>query len=194
MKVTDRSQAAYEAAALNQKKHEGSRETKAEKAQEKEAGVVKDQLIKGEPETKATYEKPAPVRDEQSIQRLMDESNRAHQQLRELVIRMLERQGMSADRLKQDGEPVNIDNEARAELEAMLGPDGEYGVEKTSDRIVDFAIALSGGDKEKAELLRDAIIQGFKEAEKALGGLPEISQKTYDRVMEKFDAWVNSEN
>ncbi len=194
MKITDQSTAAHEAAQYHQKKAERSQAKVAgDKEQVKKTGEIQDKLTKSEPAHKATYDKPTPVRNEQEIQRLMEESNRAHQHLRELVIRLLERQGMSAERLKEESLKVEIDDEARAELEAMLGADGEYGVEKTSDRIVDFAIALSGGDKEKAGFLKDAIIQGFKEAEKALGGLPEISQKTYDRVMEKFDAWVNGE-
>lgn len=194
MKVTDRQTAAYEAAQQHQKKTERSQDKpQVENNKGKQVGEIEDKLTKSEPVEKITYDKPAPVRNEQEIQRLMEESNRAHQHLRELVIRLLERQGMSADRLKEEGLEVKMDDEARADLEAMLAHDGEYGVEKTSDRIVDFAIALSGGDKAKAGLLKDAIIQGFKEAEKALGGLPEISQKTYDRVIEKFDAWANGE-
>ena len=35
-------------------------------------------------------------------------------------------------------------------------------------------------------------MKGFKEAEKAWGGkLPEISQKTYDEVLKRFDEWEN---
>ena len=36
--------------------------------------------------------------------------------------------------------------------------------------------------------MKDAFIKGYKQAEKQWGGeLPEISKKTYDAVMEKFD-------
>ena len=43
--------------------------------------------------------------------------------------------------------------------------------------------------------MKDAFIKGFKDATKAWGKeLPELSQKTYDKVMEKFDAWANDEN
>ena len=34
-----------------------------------------------------------------------------------------------------------------------IAEDGYWGVEKTSDRILDFAKALSGGDKDKADEL-----------------------------------------
>lgn len=192
MKITDRQANAYEAAVQHQKKVEGNQHKATDKEKDKK-NVVADKLTKSEPVQKATYDRPAAVRDDKVVDRLLSESNRAHEHLRELVIRLLERQGMSAERLKQEGPEVKIDDEARSELEALLGPEGELGIEKTSDRIVDFAIALSGGDKEKAGLLRDAIAKGFEEAEKALGELPEISKQTYDRVMEKFDAWAKGE-
>ena len=61
-------------------------------------------------------------------------------------------------------------------------------MEKTSDRIIDFATALTGGDPSKIEDMRAAFKKGYEQAEKAWGGeLPEISQKTYDAVMQKFD-------
>jgi hypothetical protein len=41
--------------------------------------------------------------------------------------------------------------------------------------------------------LKNAIIQGFKEAKKEFGGkLPDISQRTYDEVMKKLDEWEQS--
>ena len=64
-----------------------------------------------------------------------------------------------------------------------------------SERILSFAMALTGGDPDKIEDMKDAFIKGFKEATKAWGKeLPELSQKTYDKVMEKFDAWANDDN
>ena len=42
------------------------------------------------------------------------------------------------------------------------------------------------------EEMKDAFIKGYKQAEKQWGGeLPEISKKTYDAVMEKFDKLMN---
>ena len=44
------------------------------------------------------------------------------------------------------------------------------------------------GDPDKIESMREAFKKGYAQAEKTWGGsLPEISQKTYDAVMEKFD-------
>lgn len=85
-----------------------------------------------------------------------------------------------------------VDAETKANAQAAIAEDGYWGVNQTSDRIVDFAIALSGGDTSKAETLLDAFKQGFDEATKAWGKeLPEISKKTYDAVLEKFEAWKN---
>jgi len=70
---------------------------------------------------------------------------------------------------------------------------GRFSPENLSDNIVDFAKNISGGNKSKFKELKNAIIKGFKEAEKILGGeLPEISNKTYDLVMEKMEDWKSS--
>ena len=59
---------------------------------------------------------------------------------------------------------------------------------QTSDRIIQFATALTGGDPDKIEEMREAFKKGYKQAEKTWGGeLPEISKQTYEAVMKKFD-------
>ena len=85
-----------------------------------------------------------------------------------------------------------VDAETKAQAQKDIAEDGYWGVEKTSDRIVDFAKALSGGDEKKADELIGAFKKGFDQATKAWGKtLPDISQKTYDRVLEKMDNWKN---
>ncbi len=85
-----------------------------------------------------------------------------------------------------------VDEETKKNAREAISEDGYWGVNQTSDRIVDFAIALSGNDPSKAEELLDAFKKGFDEATKAWGkDLPDISQKTYDAVLSKFDAWKN---
>ncbi len=85
-----------------------------------------------------------------------------------------------------------VDAETKAQAQKDIAEDGYWGVEKTSDRIVDFAKALSGGDEKKADELIGAFKKGFEQATKAWGKtLPDISQKTYDRVLEKMDNWKN---
>ncbi len=81
-----------------------------------------------------------------------------------------------------------VDDTTKAQAQADIAEDGYWGVEATSDRIIDFAKALTGGDPSKIEDMRKAFEKGFKQAEDTFGGkLPEISQKTFDAVMAKFD-------
>lgn len=81
-----------------------------------------------------------------------------------------------------------VDPATKAQAQADIAEDGYWGVNATSDRIVDFAVALAGDDPEKLEEMRAAFQKGFVQAAETWGGqLPDISQKTYDAVMEKFD-------
>lgn len=81
-----------------------------------------------------------------------------------------------------------VDAATKAQAQADVAEDGYWGVEQTSDRIIDFANALTGGDPDKIEDMREAFKKGYQQAEDAWGGeLPEISKKTYDAVMQKFD-------
>ena len=145
----------------------------------------------------AVYEKTeqketSHVYDKNTILKLKRQSQEAHSQLIRLVQEMLKRQGKSLELLGAD-EIVEVDETARLEAKALIGPDGPLGAEAVSQRLVDFAIAISGGDKSKAETLRSAIEQGFKEAEKILGELPDVSKETYKLTMEKLDAWAKEE-
>ena len=154
-----------------------------------------DKFEKSEVAKDATYQKPVFNRDEDTIARIKAEVDQAQSNLRNLVKRLLEKQGMTFNDLKIDGEDIKIDEETRIEAQKSIDEGGEFSVESVSDRMVDFAKAISGGDKSKIGLLRDAIEKGFKEAEKAFGGeLPEISHKTLARTMEKLDAWENEGN
>ncbi len=131
------------------------------------------------------------------VEKLKADAEQRTAQLRSLVEKMMTKQGEAigtADSMwsflaKGD---FTVDAAAKAQAEADIAEDGYWGVEQTSDRILDFAKALSGNDPEKADLLLDAFKKGFKEATKSWGqDLPDISQRTYDAVVEKFDAWKN---
>ena len=73
--------------------------------------------------------------------------------LRGLVLNMLKEQGIdfkiAAD---QKGAPgIDISQLSREEAQALIADDGYFGVEQTSDRIVDFAIAMAGGDERRCD-------------------------------------------
>ena len=76
---------------------------------------------------------------------------------------------------------------------ADIAEDGYWGVEKTSDRIVDFAVALGGTDSAKLSKMKTAIDEGFNKAKAALGGsLPDISSQTMNAVYERLNAIANN--
>ena len=110
--------------------------------------------------------------------------------LRNLVVKTLQDQGLELQFSTGDGE-VNFNTMTQEEAQDLVSEDGYFGVDKTSQRIVDFAINGFGRDPEKLQQMKDAIDQGFKDAQDAFGGaLPEISQQTYEAIMEKLDAFA----
>jgi hypothetical protein len=110
--------------------------------------------------------------------------------LKDLVNRLLSRQGITWE-AAMAGETVEIDDETRAEAKALIAEDGYWGVEQTSTRIFEMAVANAGGDTEKLDQIKAAIDKGFGMAKETLGGtLPEISLDTYDAVMAKLDSWA----
>ena len=110
--------------------------------------------------------------------------------LRGLVTSMLKEQGI--DFKVANGErPIDISELSQEEAVELISEDGYFGVEQTSDRIVDLAIAAAGGDTSKIDAIKEGVEKGFNEALQAFNGwLPDISYDTYDAVMEKLDAWA----
>lgn len=158
-------------------------------AQEKKViGVKKEKLEAGASYEPSKLEDNTHVYNRLSIEKLKKESEDVYQSLKDMVEKMLTQQGKTFQQLRP-GDSVKIDEASRMEAKKLIGEDGPLGVEAMSDKIVDFAKGISGGDKGKLKTLVGAIGKGFKEAERILGGLPDISRKTYDRIMEKLDIW-----
>ena len=146
----------------------------------------------------ATTSKPSTDRSA-IVAQLKADSEQRMSQLLNIVKQTISKQGGAigtADSMWQflAGGNFTVDAETKAQAQADIAEDGYWGVEQTSDRIVDFAKALSGNDSSKAEELLSAFKKGFSQATKTWGSsLPDISQRTYDAVLEKFDTWVNGE-
>lgn len=116
--------------------------------------------------------------------------NDGYDQLRGLVANLLKEQGLDLKIAVGDAE-VNIEEISQEEAQALVAEDGYFGVEQTSDRIVDFAKAISGNDPSRIKAIKEGIEKGFNEALEAFGGsLPDISYQTYDAVYEKLDSWI----
>lgn len=129
------------------------------------------------------------------VAKLKADAEQRTAQLKSLVEKMMTKQGAAigkADsmwRFLANGN-FTVDAATKAQAQADIAEDGYWGVEQTSDRILDFAKALSGNDPDKADELLEAFKKGFKQATGAWGkDLPDISQRTYDAVVEKFENW-----
>ena len=86
----------------------------------------------------------------------------------------------------------NADPQTIKDAQASIADDGYWGVNQTSDRLVSMAIALSGGDSEKADEMMAAIEKGYQQATKAWGEqLPDICQRTMEATRQKMDDWKN---
>lgn len=137
--------------------------------------------------------------DTETISKLKADAERRTMQLRSLVEKLLLNQGSSYSiandedmyKLLREGK-VEVDAKTAAQAKKDIAEDGYWGVEQTSDRIVSFAKALSGGDPDKADEMITAFIKGFKDATKAWGDeLPDICQNTYNATIDKLNAWKN---
>ena len=176
---------------LNQQNvKKAEQEVKPEKVKEKEVEYIPS----AETDKKVTYDKPGIKKADQNvISELKRASDERYANLKRMVEEMLARQGMTF-RDVEAGKTVEVDETTRAEAQAAIADGGEFSAEAVSDRIVEFAKAVSGEDKSKLDLLIGAIDEGFAQAKAVLGGtLPDISQRTYDLIMEKLNAWKNEE-
>ena len=152
-----------------------------------------------EPSTdaKQTDSVTAKQKNEAIISKLKAETEARTQQLQQLVQQMISKQGNAYGQANDMWKFLasgnfTVDAQTKAQAQADIAEDGYWGVEQTSDRILDFAKALSGDDPSKADELLNAFKKGFEQATKAWGkDLPSISQDTYKAVEEKFNKWKN---
>ncbi len=155
-------------------------------------------------ETKGEY-----IVDEKTVNELLEQSRRQTEEAKVLFSKIFSNQAnanglaegydvMSSieQSIRNYAETGSLDFEVSEEVSAQaredVSEDGYYGVKQTSERILSFAKAISGGDPDKIEELRGAVDKAFSEVEEMFGGeLPELSQNTYDAVMQGFDEWAN---
>lgn len=114
-------------------------------------------------------------------------------QLQSIVEKMLTKQGQTYGKANDiwsilSSGNFTVDAATKAQAQADIAEDGYWGVSQTSQRILDFASALTGGDPSQIEKMRSAFLKGYKQAEKTWGGnLPGICKQTYDAVLKGFD-------
>lgn len=129
------------------------------------------------------------------IAKLKADAEARTEQLRSIVQKMMAGQGDAYGKANDmwqflAGGNFTVDAATKLQAQKDIAEDGYWGVKQTSDRIIDFAKALTGGNPDKIDEMRSAFEKGFKQATKTWGrDLPSISSQTYDAVMSKFDDW-----
>lgn len=195
-------------AAANIKNPEKKNETTAENT-----GVTSNEKTSGFDETAAVYEKTsetetsgtvsnknAGIDRDAIITQMKADIDARMNQLTSIVQEMMTGQGKSYSFATGDDSiwkflasgDFTVTEAAKLQAQEDIAEDGYWGVEQTSERILDFAKALAGNDASKADELFEAFKKGYSQATKSWGkDLPEISQKTYEAVEKKFEAWKN---
>jgi hypothetical protein len=163
------------------------------KSDVKEKNDVAAVYEKSDSKVEASDQKKLYKPDKAMISKLKADADSHKKQLQDIVDKLITKQGKAFDiangkNLKNLYAGLNVDAKTRAQAQADISEDGYYGVKQTSQRIFDFAMALSGGDPDKMEKMRSAFEKGFKKATKSWGDkLPDICQQTYDAVQSMFD-------
>lgn len=129
--------------------------------------------------------------DSIEINKLISDNEKRINEFKEQIKKMIAKQGEESN-LTLFGQKINVSLEDSQKAAQQVEEGGEYSIDAVSTRIMDMAKALSGGDKSKISLLKDAVIKGFEAAGMEFNdgaGLPEICNKTYDEIMKRFDDW-----
>lgn len=132
-------------------------------------------------------------KNEAIISRLKADAEARTQQLQQLVQQMISKQGNAYGQANDMWKFLasgnfTVDAQTKAQAQADIAEDGYWGVKQTSERIFDFAKALSGGDMDKMKEMQAAFEKGFKQATKTWGKeLPQISQDTRSAVNKLFE-------
>jgi hypothetical protein len=149
----------------------------------------------GADEVAATYADPRLSQANKASQKpdlaaLLEESDRKAQEIINLIRPLIEQQGLNLAKVVSGEQKLSVDPKTIEAAKAAIGPDGEFGVQKTAERILSFAKAAMGGDPAKLDKIRAAVEQGFQQAAEMLGGsLPEISQQTLTAIQTEFERW-----
>lgn len=154
----------------------------------KDTGVVYEPSKETKTSAKKTY-----TPDTNLVNKLKADAEARTSQLKSLVEQMMTKQstayGQANDiwQFLRSGN-YKVDPATKLQAQKDIAEDGYWGVKQTSDRILSFATALTGGDPDKIDEMKAAFEKGYKKAEQTWGGkLPDICKQTYDAVLSGFD-------
>lgn len=197
--MTARTQYMEDAAIQRAQTAKAAQAKKAAKAATKPAdkNAAAANAKKADNKAAVTNKKPNYRPDKNKIARMKAQFSQQTKSFADMVNKMLSKQASKADRganLKDLFSQVVVSPQEQAAAIEAISENGYWGVNKTSERILEFAKSLSGGDPAKIDELKSAFKRGFDQVKRMFGGeLPDISQKTYDKVMEGFDTWEKGE-
>lgn len=165
-------------------------EKKSESSAKTDTGVVYE---KSSDQTSGTVTKKT---DYALINKLKADAEERTSQLRSLVEKMMTKQGVAigtADSMwsflaKGD---FTVDEATRAQAQADIADDGYWGVDQTSDRILDFAKHSPATIRKKLIFFLTLSRRASRKQPSPGTGSSDISQRTYDAVVEKFNKWKN---
>lgn len=176
--------------------------TAAKEAQQKETAATEkntaDEVVYEKGDTKKKDSANQIYNRDTVISKLKADQKSRAESMRSLVEKLLSKQTNKFSIANQSlsaifGEAAkNADPETIKKAQEDISEDGYWGVNKTSDRLVSMAIALTGGDTSKADEMMAAIQKGYDKATAAWGKeLPDISKKTLEATKQKMEDWKN---
>lgn len=125
------------------------------------------------------------------VDSLIEQNNQRIQSFTSKLMSMVSKKGKTAN-AEVFGLKLNVTQQDINEAKASISEGGEWSVTAVSDRIMNMAYALSGGDESKLATLKDAVLKGFSEAgfdPSDRSSMPEITGQTYDEILNRFDDW-----
>lgn len=162
-----------------------------------------DKVVKTETATSKISSKVNKMSDTERsnlVAKLQSDQEARHNQLMNMVQKLFNKQANTYGQSTGDmwkflaSGKFTVDAETKAQAQADIAEDGYYGVKKTSERMFEFAMALSGGDVDKMKELQSAVEKGYKQAEKTWGGnLPDISKQTLDATNQLFEDYYKEQ-
>ena len=193
----------YSAASSKKSKEKEDAKSAAAVSKAEDTGVVYEPSKDASSNKASTVTSMAKSGNTQVIEQMKAALKQQTDNLRSIVEKVISGQGNAFYKAQDDDSMwkfladgnFTVDAATKAQAQADIAEDGYWGVNQTSDRILDFAKALAGNDPSKANAMLDAFKEGFKQATKSWGkDLPSISQDTYNAVEKKFQDWANSAN
>lgn len=144
-----------------------------------------------------TYSKPKSDYTNE-VNTLLEQHAKQMEEFKDKILSMISQQNEHSNAKILDLD-LTVSNDDVEAAKQSISADGEWGVNAVATRIMDMAYSLSNGDTSKLDLLKSAVIDGFKAAgfdpdNRENSKMPEITGQTYDEVMKRFDDWENGKN